>query len=62
MSEMLFLSEYCGLNKTSWVCRERSTGLFYVIGYKNLNEVYKESCATEQLAEDLAEDWIIQDQ
>lgn len=58
MPEMLFLSEYTGSQRTAWVCKIHDQGLYAVIGYENNNEVYRETMATEQLAEDCAEDWI----
>lgn len=59
MSERMFLSEYCGEAKSAWVCRRRAEGDFVVVCYRNSEQI-KESeqiFATEQEADDFAEDW-----
>lgn len=57
--EMLFLSEYCGENKTAWVCRRRDIGDYMAIGYVGGVERIAHPFATEAEAEDFAEDWVL---
>ena len=62
MSERVFLSEYCGLAKSAWVCQRRDKEDFVVICYRR-NEEQKELeqvFVTEYEAEDWAEDWVLQ--
>lgn len=56
--EMLFLSEYCGANKTAWVCRRRDLKDYAVVGYVGGLEVCHQVFDTEADAEDWAEDWV----
>ena len=57
--EMLFLSEFCGANKTAWVCQRRSQGDYVAIGYQGGLEKVTYEFATESEAEDFAEDWVL---
>jgi hypothetical protein len=62
MSERIFLSEYCGENKSSWVCRRRAEGDFVVVCYRRNEEQtdLEQVFATESAADDFAEDWVLQ--
>ena len=59
MTEQLFLSEYVGGDRTAWVCQRRLLGDFVVIGYINGMERMGHPFATEQQADDYAEDWVL---
>ena len=59
MPEMLFLSEYCGANKTAWVCRRRDTNDYVTIGYQGGLERIAYPFTTLAEAEDFAEDWVL---
>jgi hypothetical protein len=59
MTEQLFLSEYVGGDRTAWVCHRRDLKDFIVIGYINGMERMGHPFATEQLADDYAEDWVL---
>jgi hypothetical protein len=58
-TEMVFLSEYCGQNKTAWVCQRKSHGDFATVAYSAGVEKLTEIFATEADAEDFAEDWVL---
>lgn len=55
---MLFLSEYCGSNKTAWVCRRRDLNDYVAIGYVGGLERIVQPFPTEEAAENFAEDWV----
>lgn len=59
MSEMLFLSEYCGPNKTAWVCQNRSNNEYVAVCYIQGVEKKQKSFLKESDAEDFAEDWVL---
>jgi hypothetical protein len=59
MPEQLFLSEYVSGDRTAWVCRRRDLNDFVVIGYINGMERIGHPFATEQQADDYAEDWVL---
>ncbi len=59
MTEQLFLSEYVGGDRTAWVCHRRDLKDFIVIGYINGMERMGHPFATEQEADDYAEDWVL---
>jgi hypothetical protein len=59
MTEQLFLSEYVGGDRTAWVCHRRDLKDFIVIGYINGMERMGHPFATEQQADDYAEDWVL---
>jgi len=59
MPEQLFLSEYVGGDRTAWVCHRRDLKDFIVIGYINGLERMGHPFATEQQADDYAEDWVL---
>ena len=58
-NEMLFLSEYCGPNKTAWVCQRRNMKDYVTIGYVGGMEKVTHPFPTEAEAEDFAEDWVL---
>lgn len=57
--EMLFLSEFCGPNKTAWVCQRRETGEYVAVCYAAGVAKLEQSFQTESDAEDFAEDWVL---
>ena len=59
MPEQLFLSEYVGGDRTAWVCQRRDLNDFVVIGSINGMERIGHPFATEQQADDYAEDWVL---
>ena len=59
MSEMLFLSEYCGPNKTAWVCQRRETNEFIAVCYSAGVEKLQYTFPRVDEAEDFAEDWVL---
>lgn len=59
MSEMLFLSEYLGSNKTAWVCQNRSSKEYVAVCYSAGLEKMQQSFYLIDDAEDFAEDWVL---
>jgi hypothetical protein len=59
MSGQLFLSEYLNANRTAWVCRRIDLKDFVVIGYIDGVERMSHPFASEQQADDYAEDWVL---
>lgn len=57
--EMLFLSEYCGPNKTAWVCQRRETRRYVTVCYSAGVAKLEQEFPTETEAEEFAEDWVL---
>jgi hypothetical protein len=57
--EMMYLSEYKNKNRRAWVCRRAEKNDYCVIGYIDETERMFTPFAAEYLAEDYAEDWVM---